>query len=412
MKVAIIGGGIIGLCSAYYLQKEGVDVTIIEKTDGLNGCSFGNAGYISPSHYIPLASPGIISQGLKWMLSSTSPFYIKPRMDMNLIKWGLLFWKNSTAVKVEKSIPPLNEILHYSRTKTIEIANELKNPFDLQLKGCYMMYRDEKTAHHEMELCEKSKKLGIETKTFTNKELNEAEPGLGINALGAVWYPIDAHLNPIKWMKTMKEDLLKKGVNILYNNEVKDFIIEAGIITKVITDKEDINIDKVVIASGSWLPETLKRLGLTILLQAGKGYSTTYDNVVNNLSKPAILVDDRVALTPLSNSLRIGGTMELGGINHTINIRRMNAIVDAVNKNFSELKFNYPPISKVWCGLRPVSPDGLPYIGKCKINKNLVVAGGHAMIGISLAAGTGKIVSDLLHDKKTEIDITAFDINR
>src|SRR5688572_9781973 len=128
-QVTIIGGGVIGLCSAYYLQKEGYEVTVIEKGDITDGTSFGNAGYVSPSHFVPLATPGIVAQGLRWMLSSTSPFYIKPRLNLDLIKWLMTFWKQANAQTVKQNVPPLNEILHLSRELTSELKNELGNNF-------------------------------------------------------------------------------------------------------------------------------------------------------------------------------------------------------------------------------------------------------------------------------------------
>jgi D-amino-acid dehydrogenase len=413
VKVVIVGSGIIGLCSAYYLNKSGHSVIMIDKSDGQNGCSFGNAGYISPSHFIPLASPGIISQGLKYMTSSSSPFYIKPRLNVDLIRWCLKFWSYSNEKKVQESIPSLNALLQYSREKTIEIADELKNSFDLQLKGCYMMYRLEKTQEHEYELAHQAKQFGIDTIPYTQSELQAMEPGLGITSLGAVLYPIDAHLNPIKWMKAMKEYLTSKGVEFKWNTELADITKLGNKITEVtVTNNEKISCDHLVVATGSWLPSLLSKIGIKLLLQPGKGYSTTYDSVAVNLSKPAILADDRVALTPLGNSLRIGGTMELSGINSEIRMPRVQAIVNAVNKNFTEMKLPIPSKDKIWSGLRPVSPDGMPYISNSKMVENITIAGGHAMLGISLAAGTGKIVDDLVNKNKTDIGIKSFDIAR
>src|SRR5215212_1644279 len=130
-QVTIIGAGIIGLCSAYYLQKEGYGVQIIERGNITDGCSFGNMGYMSPSHFVPLASPGIISQGIKWMLNSTSPFYIKPSLDLDLMRWGYHFWKNSNAKTVEKNSPHLNAILQLSRSLMNEMRNEIGDVFDM-----------------------------------------------------------------------------------------------------------------------------------------------------------------------------------------------------------------------------------------------------------------------------------------
>ncbi len=413
VKVIVVGSGIIGLCSAYYLQKSGHEVIVIDKSDGTNGCSFGNAGYISPSHFIPLASPGIVAQGIKYMTSVSSPFYIKPRLNVDLMQWCFKFYMNANEKKVNKSIPPLNTLLHYSREKTIEIAQDLNNCFDLQLKGCYMMYRLSKTMDHEMELAEQARSLGIETISYNQNEIQALEPGLGAIALGAILYPIDAHLNPNKWVEAMKDHLLEKGAQFIWNAALEGVQKRKNKIQTIgLSNNEKLPCDHLVVATGAWLPPVLSKMGIKLLLQAGKGYSTTYDNLDKNLSKPAILVDDRVAMTPWGSSLRIGGTMELSGINHQIRMPRVEAIVNAVNKNFTELHLPMPAMNKIWCGLRPVSPDGLPYISNSRDLENITVAGGHAMLGISLAAGTGKIVDDLVNKRNTEINISAFDISR
>src|SRR5436190_18200946 len=161
MKVTIIGGGIIGLCSAYYLQKEGHDITVIDRGDITDGCSFGNMGYVSPSHFVPLASPGIISQGLKWMLSSTSPFYIKPRLSLDLMHWGYQFWKNSTAETVEKNSPHLNDLLQMSRQLIDDLRAEIGDTFEMETRGCLMMCKQQKTLDHEFHLADIAEKFGL-----------------------------------------------------------------------------------------------------------------------------------------------------------------------------------------------------------------------------------------------------------
>ncbi len=149
-------------------------------------------------------------------------------------------------------------------------------------------------------------------------------------------------------------------------------------------------------------------LGIKLLIQPGKGYSYTYDHVEKNIRYPAILVDGRCAITPWKNKLRIGGTMEFSGINNKVLINRMQGIYDSVKSFYPGLKIDFPPKDKIWTGLRPVTPDGLPYIGKSPNYKNVIIAGGHAMLGISEGSGTGKIVSDIISNKSSEIDITAF----
>lgn len=412
MKVVIVGGGIIGLCTAYYLRKTGAQVIILEKTDGNNGASFGNAGYLSPSHFIPLASPGLIRQALKWMFNSSSPFYMKPRLDIDFIQWGLKFWSNANEKTVTKNSYHLNSFLQYSRLQTIEIASEIGISFDLELKGCYMMCREQKTFDHEKELCSIAKDFGIETKIMSHEDLLEAEPEALPKSIGAVFFPIDAHLHPIKWVMSMKQKLIEMGVVIQYNTELTDFKINGKVIENVEINGEAIQADHFIIAAGAWLPEVVKKLGIHLLLQAGKGYSITIPQVKTNLNRPAILVDDRVAMTPLGKDLRIGGTMELSGINHDVHMNRVKAIVKAVNNNFANIKIEEPKKEDAWCGLRPVTPDGLPYIGNISKYNNLTIAGGHAMLGISLAAGTGKIISDLIEGKNPEINIEGFRVER
>ncbi len=182
--------------------------------------------------------------------------------------------------------------------------------------------------------------------------------------------------------------------------------------TSIITDKGKFDCDELVIATGSWLPIVTKQLGIHILLQAGKGYSITYENVKKNLHHPAILVDKRVAMTPMGEDLRMGGTMEISGINKNILIKRAQAIYNGATNYYPNLGLEFPSVDKIWSGLRPVTPDGLPYIGRNSKYKNLILAGGHAMLGLSLAAGTGKLVEEIISKKATSIDISAFNVER
>ena len=170
-NITIIGGGVIGLCCAYYLQKVGYEVTVIEKGDICAGASFGNAGYISPSHFVPLASPGIISQGLRWMLSASSPFYIKPRLDISLIKWLMTFWKKSNSKTVEENVPHLHNILQLSRHLMSDIKEDLGNHFRMAEVGCFMLYKSDETEKHELELAKEAATLGIETRIYNGQEV-------------------------------------------------------------------------------------------------------------------------------------------------------------------------------------------------------------------------------------------------
>ncbi len=412
MNVTIIGGGVIGLTAAYYLQKQGYQITIIERGDITNGCSFGNMGYISPSHLVPLASPGIISQGLKWMLSPTSPFYIKPRPSISLMQWGYHFWKNSTAAIVEKNAPNLNNILQLSRRLVTELRDDIGDNFEMETIGCLMMCKQQKTLDHEFHVADNAEIFGLKVDRLSKDEVQKLEPDVAVDVAGAVLFKDDCHFNPGKMMATLKIYLETNGVQFHLNTTVTGFEKKQKNISAVITDKGKLACDAVVLAAGSWLPQVAKMLGIKLLLQAGKGYSYTYPFVEKNIKYPAILVDGRCAITPWGNQLRIGGTMELSGINNKILVKRMQGIYNSVTNFYPGLKIDFPPTDKIWSGLRPVSPDGLPYIGKHSMYDNAVIAGGHAMLGISEATGTGMIVSNLLNRQTTPIDISAFNVER
>lgn len=412
MQVTIIGGGVIGLCSAYYLQKEGYSVTVIERGDITDGCSFGNMGYMSPSHFVPLASPGIIAEGIKHMLSSSSPFYIKPRLNWDLIQWGWHFWKNSNASTVKKNAPHLNNILQLSRALINDMRADIGDSFDMEEKGCLMMCKQQKTLEHEFHLADDAEKFGLKVERLQKDAVQALEPDVELNVAGAVLFKDDCHFNPGKMMIALKNYLAGKGVQFQLNTTVTGFVKAGERIKAVVTDKGKFDCEQLVVATGSWLPVVAKMMGIKLLLQPGKGYSHTYQHVEKNIKYPAILVDGRCAITPWGQQLRIGGTMELSGINNKVLINRMQGIYDSAKDFYPGLQIDFPPADKIWNGLRPVTPDGLPYIDKAPGLSNVIVAGGHAMLGISEGTGTGKLVSEMIQAKKTSIGMEAFKINR
>ncbi len=412
MKITIIGGGVIGLCSAYYLQQEGYQVTVIERGDITDGCSFGNMGYISPSHFLPLASPGIIQQGLKWMLSSTSPFYIKPRLNLELMQWGLKFWKSSNASTVAKNAPHLNNLLQFSRSLITDLKNNLGDNFDLEEKGCLMMCKQQKTLDHEFHVADDAEKFGLQVERLDRAGVQALEPEVAIDVAGAVLFKDDCHFHPGKMMLALKAYLDKKGVEFRLHTTVTGFEKSNGRITGILTDQGKFESDEIIVSPGSWMPVIAKMMGVKILLQPGKGYSYTYPKLEKNIHYPAILVDGRCAITPWGRALRIGGTMELSGINNRVLLKRMQGIYDSAKDFYPGLDIAFPPTDQIWNGLRPVSPDGLPYIGRQKDISNVIFAGGHAMLGISMGTGTGKLVTEMIQGKAARFDLSAFSVDR
>lgn len=412
MKVTIIGGGIIGLCSAYYLNKLGYQVIVLDQGTFDQGASYVNAGYISPSHFLPLATPGIISKGLRWMTSSSSPFYIKPRLDLDLARWGLAFYKSATKTLVDQNTPALARILNYSRALTVDLKEHLGNQFRMEEKGCLMLYKNSTTEKHEMELIAEAAHLGLKAEMLSRQQVQDLETNVEVNVLGAAMYYDDCHLHPGEFMATLYNYLVGQGVMIVSNTEVIDFDQSNGKITSVLTKEAKIDTDEVVLAAGVWMLDLCKKLNINLLMQGGKGYSFTYSDVKNNLQYPAILVDHRCAMTPLGNDLRMGGTMEISGMNSPKLPKRIEAIYDAANLYYNNLDLPKPKLEDANYGYRPMSPDGLPYIGKVAKYKNVTLAGGHAMLGLSLAAGTGKIVADLVNHSKPDIVTEAFRVER
>lgn len=412
MNITIIGGGVIGLCTAYYLRKEGYEVTVVDRHELKDGCSFGNMGYVSPSHFVPLATPGIIRQGLKWMMDSSSPFYIKPRFNMDLIRWGLLFSKNATAANVKKAVPALNGLLQLSRELMVDMERQMPEAFSLHQQGCWMLYKQEKTGHHEKELTEQATALGLRTRICTAAEVQAMEPEVEVDVLGGVLYEDDCHLQPAQLMQALYKQLLQLGVKFWLNTDVLDVETQQGAITKLITSKGELSCGQLVVANGSWMGLLAKKLGIKLAMQPGKGYSMEFTGLDKNLQRPSILVDDRVATTPVGSWLRIGGTMELSGHSEKVLPRRVAAIARAFARYYPGMNLPAADPSRAWYGYRPVTPDGLPYIGAHSRYSNLYFAGGHAMLGVSAAAGTGLLITELLGGKKSSQPLAAFSPER
>jgi D-amino-acid dehydrogenase len=412
MKIGILGGGIIGLSSAYYLSKTGHQVTIIEQSDLKDGCSFGNAGMIVPSHLIPLAAPGMISKGIRWMFNSTSPFYVKPRLSGELIKWGYHFYKSATKEHVERSAVALKEISLLSKAMYQQIAKELPFDFGYQERGLFMLYQTKETEHEEAETAQFANRHGIEAHILSENEIQKLEPDVKVKARGGVYFPGDAHISPNLLVSGLIKFLKEQGVIFQTSTLVQDFVIDSNKIKEIKTDKGDFSFDEVVIATGSWSGLMGKKLGITLPMQAGKGYSFTLPDVKKNIRVPSIFLEARVAVTPMEDTLRFGGTMEITGIDHSISMNRVKGIVDSIPNYYPEMKVEMPKVDEVWHGLRPCSPDGLPYIGRSVQIKNLIIATGHSMMGLSLGPGTGKLIVEIVNQEKVSIGIDAFNPER
>jgi D-amino-acid dehydrogenase len=413
-KAVVIGGGIIGLSSAFYLNKSGWDVTVLDKADFLDNCSYGNCGYICPSHFIPLATPGIVKKGLKWMWNSKSPFYVQPRLDWNLIDWGIKFMHSASNRHVEESAVPLRDIALLSHQ---EYTGWLKIPgfdFAYEHKGLLEIFQTDEGGEHAQHTCEKAHELGLtDTTMLTTGELKALEPQTTIHAKGALWFKCDAHCYPDKLMTGLITYLRNNGVQLIAHAEVTGFEKKEGHVSKIFTGEKIFEADEIVLASGSWARQTAALLDIKIPLMPGRGYSVTLENSPYKINYPAILIEGRVALTPMNgNKIRFGGTMEITSHQTPPRMNRVQGILDAVKKYYPEFDVPLPSKEKIWYGYRPCSADGLPYIGKTNKYKNLTVATGHSMLGLSLGAGTGKLVDEIINGRQTSMDIKPFRVGR
>jgi D-amino-acid dehydrogenase len=275
-----------------------------------------------------------------------------------------------------------------------------------------MFYKTEKAGEEEAHLAEKGRELGLDMAVLNAKECEALQPGLELDVLGAVHYRCDAHLYPNHLIAVLVKHLESNGVKIERNHEVTHIETSAGKITKVFTGNQEWTADQFIIAGGSWSPAIAKMAGINIPLLPGKGYSFMLKDGAQQMHIPALLCEARVAITPMNGSLRYGGTMEIDKINNRINMNRVKGIVESVPKYFPGLHPALPEQKDIWFGFRPASPDGLPYIGRSNKYTNLVVATGHGMMGLSLGPATGLLVSEVIADKPTEINIDAFSPDR
>jgi D-amino-acid dehydrogenase len=410
-EVIVIGGGIIGLCSAYYLHKEGYQVKIVDQSNMDSGASYVNAGYLSPSHIIPLAAPGVMKKGLKWMFDASSPLYIKPRFDLDFFKWTWAFNKSCNPKHVKKAIPAIKNIAVLSQELYDDIKEKENFTFHYEKKGLLMLCQTDKMLEAEIKTAQLAKKEGLEAKEMSLSELKKIEPNAKMNVKGAIYYQCDSHTTPHEFMKEMKTYLKQAGVEFYKNEKVKDLEIQDGKISAIITSKQKIKADEFVLAAGSWSSLLSKKLGLKLLLQAGKGYRINTSQETG-ITIPAIFAEAKAAVTPMNGFTRFAGTMEIAGINHTINKVRVEAIAKVVTNYYPEIKLTKEEKENAACGLRPLSPDGLPYIGKSDRCHNLTLATGHAMMGWSMATATGKLVSEVVSDKKSSINLAPYHPDR
>jgi D-amino-acid dehydrogenase len=424
-EVLVIGAGVIGLCSAYYLAQRGCRVTVVERNAICDGCSCGNAGLVVPSHSMPLAAPGVPSQALRWMIDPASPFYIKPRLDLDLVRWLWAFGRAANQHTVRAAIPVLRDLQRASRDLFAELAAS-GFEFGYVQNGLLALFRTADGFAHGAAEAAMLREYGLASEVLPPEEVFASLSAAAGGIAGGVRHFEDAHVDPAAFVAGLARQVEASGVGVLTSTEVLGFETanspstgsgrRAGhrSVRRVRTNRGDFEPLQVVLAAGSWSPGVAADLGLYLPIQAAKGYSITVPRPKGYPDFPLFLSEARVAVTPMGATLRFAGTLELAGLDRTVNQRRVGAIRRATRAYLPGIgDWEADGATEdVWAGLRPCSPDGLPLIGRVPRYSNLVVAAGHATLGLSLGPVTGKLVSQVVLGETPAFGMAALSPNR
>ena len=400
--VVVIGGGVIGVCAAYYLLTSGRQVTVLERDAICSGSSYGNAGLLVPSHSIPLAAPGAIAQGLKWMFNPESPFYIKPRFDRELFSWLWRFRAAANERRMRNAVPVITQFSKASLALYHELIAQEELDCNFAHKGTLSLYRTERGLEDGLEEAHILAGYDISFQRFSPAELREMEPTVRTGMAGGIHFRDDAHLKPDEFVQGLASRFESRGGVIETGVEVVGFETSARGVDAVKTTQGDYPCRQVVLATGAWSPGVARDLRLRLPLQAAKGYSVTVEAPETSPEIPLMLGEARVGVTPMGKVLRLAGTLELSGMNLDISTRRVDALVKAARQYLSvDVDAE---AGEVWCGMRPLSPDGLPIIGSAGPMANVIVATGHSMTGVTLGPATGKLVAQLANEEMPVVD--------
>lgn len=407
----VIGGGVIGAFCAWYLQQAGRQVTIVDKGKFGAGCSHANCGYVSPSHVLPLPKPGQLGIGLKALFSSQGALRIRPGLSLSLWAWLLKFGTRCNQRDMLQAGAARTAILESSRRLYQEIIEGENLAVEWKTDGLLFVFRDK---HHFEHFAETDRLLRTDFNVCANAidgaALAEMEPALKPGLAGAWHYTNDAHLRPDRLMSELQRRLIEAGVTILEDQAVTRFVRRADGVSAVVTAAGEIAADEFVVATGPLTPMLNKELDCRIPIQPGKGYSITMPRPKICPRYPMLLEEVHVGITPFDSGYRIGSTMELAGYNSDLDPQRLKFLRDGATEYLVDPLAE--PVMEEWFGWRPMTWDGLPYIDRTPRFKNVWVAAGHNMLGLSMGTATGKLIAELLTNQKPHIDPHPYRIGR
>ena len=417
-SVVVIGGGVIGLASAYSLRRLGAEVTVIDAGPRELAASHVNAGWVCPSLSEPVPAPGLTAQSMKWMLRSDSPLYIAPRAEPDFLRWLLAFWRSCNAAQFRAG----TEATAALAQRTMELYDGMRAAgvaFEQHTDGLLYAYLHEDALRHDHDTLHSLEPYGFTVPpVLDGAAVRDLEPALSRNVVGGFWLEQERSVRPDTLVSGLWDWLAANGATMREGERVVGLGGANGTVTTVVTDAASYAADAVVVAAGAWTPQVLGTVGVKMPIEAGKGYSIDFTPppaLPHAITHPLYLHESRVAVTPMDGMLRLAGTMELSGLNHVVRPERVRALVsrtgDVIAGWPDPVNLEAPGV-QVWHGPRPLAPDGLPVIGWAKGWRNLAVASGHSMMGVTLAPATGEAVASLIcHGRPPEV-IRPFDPGR
>lgn len=407
--VVVIGGGVIGVACAAELARRGVNVTVLERDRIGHGCSFGNAGWLTPSQATPLANPNMLLKSFKWMLDPESPLYIQPRLDPAFLRWLLEFLLASRKDKFERGAAALVEICRASVDLWEEVAKRNPDSFGFERHGLLAVYERPESLEAANAAVDLVCRSGVRAERWTSDEIREREPAIVGKQVGGYFYPDDAHCEPYKAVKVLQREAESMGARFLEGTEVFSISEGAGP-RRLKTTRGEMTADQIVVATGPWSEAIGRMLGFRLPVIGAKGYSIVLPPAQPHPKRSIYLIERKVAVNPHRDSLRIAGTLELVRNDFSINTRRVDVIVRGAK---GMLNIGDQPVPReIWRGLRPCTPDGMPAIGRARGRGDIWLALGHQMAGLKTAPGTGLLLAQLMTGETPKFDPEPFRADR
>jgi D-amino-acid dehydrogenase len=402
-RVLIVGGGVIGTACAYFLARDGWQVTLVERGAFGMGCSHANCGFVSPSHVLPLAVPGAIGPALRSLLQPASPFRVKPRFDPALWTWLYRFARRCNPADMMESARAIQALLNSSRRLYDELIRDESLECEWQPRGNLLVFASRERLDHYAETDKLLRdEFNMGAVRFEGEALTRMEPALKPRLAGAYFYEADAHVRPDRLLDAWRTVLENRGVTIREHRSVTGFAHVDGRARAAVTDQGELSAEAFVVTTGAWTPLLAGELGCRIPIQPGKGYSITMPRPARCPAIPMIFEEHRVAVTPMDSGYRLGSTMEFAGYDASLNRRRLDALREGASRYLLEPWCE--PVEEEWFGWRPMTYDSRPIIGAAPALANVLIAAGHNMLGLSMAPATGRLVSELLGQRTPHVD--------